>query len=94
MGRKIKYTIQELLRTSKDYSSLSKEELMVQYDIIMEQYDDFENKMLSNIEHRFTSHKLEDIKNKQISLQEKMYRKALSELDDHLSILKDLIDNN
>ncbi|MFW6225703.1 MAG: hypothetical protein ACOC3V_01930 [bacterium] len=94
MKRKIKSNIQEILRSNKDYSSLNKDELVVQYKLIMNQYNEFKNKMINSIEHRFTTSKLEDIKTKQISLQEKMYRKALSELDSHLSILKNLINKN
>ena len=89
----LKNSIIDIIRSSKNYNHYNIDELKLQYYLIMQQYDDFKKKMLYDIKHNFTNSKLEDIKNKQISIQQKMNRKALSELDEHLSIIKNLIDN-
>lgn len=91
MEKKFKMTIRELLTSSKDYSNYSKEELIMQYNIIMNQFNDFKNQIDISSNTSYTNPKLEYIKSIQNSKQEKFNRKILQEIEEHLNIMKNLI---
>ena len=92
MDKKFKLTPRELILSNKDYSKFTKNELIIQYDIIMNQYDDFKNKMTVKLVSESVNPKLSIIQEKQNKVQENMHANALREVDSHLKIIKDLID--
>jgi len=92
MEKKLKMTPRDLILGSKDYSKLTKDELITQYQIIISQYDEFKNQMISDLNSRNNSNNIINIKNAQKRIQKNMYSKVLAEVDNHLKIMKDLID--
>ena len=51
MNKKFSMTPRELiLNSSKDYSYFTKDELIHQYKVIINQYDEFKNKMITDID--------------------------------------------
>jgi hypothetical protein len=92
MEKKLKMTPRDLILGSKDYSKLTKDELIVQYQIIMNQYNEFKNLMTANVDSRNNGNNIVNIKNAQKRIQKNMYSKVLAEVDNHLKIMKDLIE--
>jgi hypothetical protein len=80
MEKKFKMTIRELLTSSKDYSNYSKEDLIMQYNIIMNQYEDFKNHLNINNISQNTKH-------------ERFNTLIIQEIDNHLNIIKVLMNN-
>lgn len=93
MEKKFRITPRELILNSKDYSSYTKDELIFQYETIMNQYDDFKKQMTADIQLRDTGPNLINIKRAQKNTIQKMYSNVLKEVDAHLKIIKDLIDS-
>lgn len=93
MNKKFRMTIRELILSSKDYSNFTKEELIAQREIIMNQYDDFKNEVTSNVESRTIRTNIINIKRTQMKVQQNMFSNMLSEVDSHLKIIEDLITN-
>ena len=91
MNKKFRMTIRELILSSKDYSDFTKEELLAQHEIIMNQYDEFENEMTSNVNSRVISPNIINIKNTQKRVQQNMFSNMLNEVDSHLQIIENLI---
>jgi len=91
MNKKFRMTIRELILSSKDYSDFTKEELLAQHEIIMNQYDEFENEMTSNVNSRFISPNIINIKNTQKRVQQNMFSNMLNEVNSHLQIIENLI---
>jgi hypothetical protein len=91
MNKKFRMTIRDLILSSKDYSDFTKDELITQHEIIMNQYDKFKNEMTSNADSRIISTNIVNIKNNQRRVQQNMFSKMLNEVDSHLKIIEDLI---
>ena len=91
MNKKFRMTIRELILSSKDYSDFTKEELLAQHEIIMNQYDEFENQMTSNVNSRVISPNIINIKNTQKRVQGNMFSNMLNEVNSHLQIIENLI---
>lgn len=91
MEKKFKMTIRELLTSNKDYSNYNKEELIMQYNITMNQFEDFKNQININSGTSYSNPKLEYIKSIQNSKQEKFNKKILQEIEEHINIMKNLI---
>ena len=91
MNKKFRMTIRELILSSKDYSDFTKDELITQHEIIMDLYDDFKNEMTSDINSRLIPPNIINIKNSQKKIQQIMFFNMLSEVDNHLKIIEDLI---
>jgi hypothetical protein len=90
MEKKFKMTIRELLISSKDYSNYTEEELIMQYDIIMNEYEDFKNQLGINNDIS-ENPKLEYIKYAQRMKQERFNKKIIQEIDNHLEIMRKLM---
>ena len=73
MNKKFRMTPKELILNSKDYSNFTKDELIEQYEIIMNQYDNFKNQMTTDINSRINSPSIVDIKNASLLLKRRMY---------------------
>lgn len=93
MNKKFRMTIRELILSSKDYSDFTKEELINQHEIIINQYDKFKSEMLSNVESKNISPSIMNIKNTEKKVQQIMFSKMLNEVDSHIQIIENLITN-
>ncbi len=90
MEKKFRTTLRELILSSKDYSKFTKEELIMQYQIIMNQYDSFKNEM-TVVESGTVNPNIANIKNIQKRTQMNMFSRMIGEVDSHLKIISDLI---
>jgi len=93
MEKKFRMTPRELILSNKDYSNFTKEELEAQYQIIMEQYNDFKNEMTINIDSKIINFNITNIKNTQKKIQQNMFDNMLNEVNNHIKIIEDLINN-
>ncbi len=90
MGNKFKMTIRDLLSSSEDYSNYNREELIMQYNIIMNQYEGFKNQL--GIDNVISENpKLEYIKSIQRIKHNEFNKKIIQKIDSHLNIMKKLI---
>lgn len=95
MAKKFSMTPRELIMGDKDYSDFSKDDLITQYEIIMNQYDDFKNQ-LNSIGLDTTSiinPKVLTIRSNQIKADKVMFDNIMKEVDSHLKIIEDLLEN-
>ena len=90
MEKKFRTTLRELILSSKDYSEFTKEELIMQYQIIMNQYDSFKNQM-TVVESETVNPNIKNIKKIQKRTQINMFSRMMQEVDSHLKIISDLI---
>lgn len=93
MNKKFRMTIRDLILNSKDYSDFTKDELIAQYEIIMNQYDEFKNEMTSNVDSKIISPNIVNQRNIQKKVQQTMFSQMLNEVDSHLLIIENLIKN-
>ena len=92
MEKKFRMSPRELILSSKNYSDFTKEELIIQYEIIMIQYDAFKSQMTADIILKPNS-PIANIQNMQKRTQQNMFSNMLNEVDSHLKIISDLIDS-
>ena len=96
MVKKFCMTPRELIMSDKDYSDFTKDDLITQYEIIMDQYDDFkiQLKNASSLDTtRIVNPKILAIRSNQIKTEQKMFENIIREIDSHLKIITDLIDS-
>ena len=96
MVKKFCMTPRELIMSDKDYSDFTKDDLITQYEIIMDQYDDFkiQLKNASSLDTtRIVNPKILAIRSNQIKTEQKMFENIIREIDSHLKIITDLINS-
>lgn len=94
MVKKFCTTPRELILSDKDYSNFSKDDLITQYEIIMNQYVDFKNQLntVSNLDTRsMINPKILAVRSNQIKSERVMFDNIIKEVDSHLKIIEDLI---
>jgi hypothetical protein len=96
MVKKFCTTPRELIMSDKDYSSFSKDDLIIQHEIIMKQYDDFKNQLknASVLDTKsIINPKILAIRSNQIKIEQVMFDNIIKEIDSHLKIIEDLIES-
>lgn len=91
MSKKLRMTLRDLLLSSKDYTDYSKEELLMQYDIIINQYEKFKNSINNSIQ--YDDIKLELIKSNEIKKQYLFNKKILTEIEEHINNMETIINS-
>ena len=92
MEKKYRKSIQELISGNKDYSKLTEDELINQYNIIVDLYDAFKIKIIDNSP-EIPQSNISIIKIKQKRVQQNMYSNIVKEIESHLKIMKDTLDS-